>query len=311
MELHEHQAERVESDSQELSSVLHVEAELLNRKVEALNGLIRQYLRGETPTALEIGSLRAGRAHDTLDDVEDWAGAEWRQFVAGIRELAERRQRIERTETSLAASENDLVARCATLDRERQAWELRVRDERQAFEDERKSFTQAEAHAREIRLDERCELDTRREALETLRTDMLAGQQDLLQERLAIEELLTEYAGRIPATRYTDARLRGEQKLAEAFRLQIERLAEERRALELILERLPEEHERLVERRRELERWWTERREDLADLIGRVTAREAELDEAAASLQGREDSWARERRIYETELRLLLTELGR
>ena len=164
---------------------------------------------------------------------------------------------------------------------------------------------------REQRLGSERELETRRAAIEELHGGLILAQQELLQERLALEELVAEFGGRINSTRFTEAQLRGRQKLAELYRHQTEQLLAERLKLEELAERLPIEQRRLQAQRVELEQWMADRQDDLGGLTARLSAREQELEQIAAQLEDESRRWSRERLDYERDLRCLLTELGR
>jgi hypothetical protein len=251
LELHEHETEHAEAALTERTQGLVVEAELLARRADSLRQLLREYLAGETPTAMTIERSRtaAQEAHDGFGE------AEWPAFVAAICELAERRTRLETSETSLANSEAELLKQREMLAREQAQWERRKTAEQRDVEEERR-LARGEADAlREQRLGSERELETRRAAIEELHGGLILAQQELLQERLALEELVAEFGGRIHSTRFTEAQLRGRQKLAELYRHQTEQLLSERLKLEELAERLPVEQRRLQTQRVEMEQW--------------------------------------------------------
>jgi len=307
LELHEHEAEHAESALAERTQGLVVEAELLARRADSLRQLLREYLAGETPTAVTVERSRTHEAETGFPAHEP----EWPAFVAAIRELAERRERLDRSEASLAKSEEEILRQREQLGREQANWERRKAAEQREL-DEARRLTHAEADAiREQRLTTEKELETRRVAIEELHGGLIFAQQELLQERLALEELVAEFGGRINSTRFTEAQLRGRQKLAELYRHQTEQLLEERMKLEELAERLPLEQRRLQAQRVELEQWMADRQNDLSGLTARLAAREQELEQIAVQLEEESRRWSRERLDYERDLRCLLTELGR
>ncbi len=228
-------------------------------------------------------------------------------------ELAERRERLDRSEASLAKSEEEILRQREQLGREQANWERRKAAEQREL-DEARRLTHAEADAiASSALTTEKELETRRVAIEELHGGLILAQQELLQEeRLALEELVAEFGGRIiNSTRFTEAQLRGRQKLAELYRHQTEQLLEERMKLEELAERLPLEQRRLQAQRVELEQWMADRQDDLSSLTARLAVREQELEQIAAQLEEESRRWSRERLDYERDLRCLLTELGR
>ena len=310
LELHEHETEHAETALAERTQGLVVEAELLARRADTLRQLLREYLAGETPTTVLIERSRVAAASEAQTGFPDHE-PEWPAFVAAIRELAERRERLDRGEASLAKSEEEIARQREQLGREQANWERRKTAEQRDL-DEARRLTHAEADAiREQRLSSERELETRRAAIEELHGGLILAQQELLQERLALEELVAEFGGRINSTRFTEAQLRGRQKLAELYRHQTEQLLEERMKLEELAERLPLENRRLQAQRVELEQWMNDRQDDLSGLTARLSAREQELEQIAAQLEEESRRWSRERLDYERDLRCLLTELGR
>lgn len=310
LELHEHETEHAETALQERTQGLCVEAEMLARRADSLRQLLREYLAGETPTTVTI---ERSRTHSTYETVEGFPAhePEWPAFVAAIRELAERRERLDRGEASLAKSEEEILRQREQLGREQANWERRKQAEQREL-DEGRRLSRGEADAiREQRLTSEKEIETRRAAIEELHGGLILAQQELLQERLALEELVAEFGGRINSTRFTEAQLRGRQKLAELYRHQTEQLLDERMKLEELAERLPLEQRRLQAQRVELEQWMADRQDDLSGLTARLSAREQELEEIAAQLEDESRRWSRERLDYERDLRCLLTELGR
>ncbi len=307
LELHEHETENAEAALSERTQGLVVEAELLARRADSLRQLLREYLSGETPTAVTIERSRTLTASDNFPESE----AEWPAFVAAICELAERRARLERGEASLTKSEAEILKQREQLGHEQARWERRKQAEQRDVEEERR-LARAEADAiREQRLTSERELETRRAAIEELHGGLILAQQELLQERLALEELVAEFGGRINSSRFTEAQLRGRQKLADLYRHQTEQLLTERLKLEELAERMPLEQRRLQTQRVELEQWMSDRQDDLGGLTARLSAREQELEQIAAQLEDESRRWGRERLDYERDLRCLLTELGR
>lgn len=310
LELHEHETEHAEKSLVERTQGLCVEAELLARRADTLRQLLREYLAGETPTAVTIERSRTHSSADYVDGFPD-SESEWPAFVAAIRELAERRARLDRGEASLAKSEAEIHSQREQLGREQARWERRKQAELRDLDEER-LLARAESDAiRETRLTSEREIETRRAAIEELHGGLILAQQELLQERLALEELVVEFGGRINATRFTEAQLRGRQKLAELYRHQTEQLLAERLKLEELAERFPLEQRKLQAQRVELEQWMAERQDDLGSLTARLTTREQELKQISTQLESEARHWSRERLDYERELRCLLTELGR
>ncbi len=310
LELHEHETEHAESALAERTQGLCVEAELLARRADTLRQMLREYLSGETPTTVSIERAWANSSYEAETGFPTHE-PEWPAFVAAIRELAERRERLDRGEASLAKSEEEITRHREQLGREQANWERRkVAEQRELDEGRRLSRGEADA-IREQRLTSEREIETRRAAIEELHGGLILAQQELLQERLALEELVAEFGGRINSTRFTEAQLRGRQKLAELYRHQTEQLLDERMKLEELAERLPLEQRRLQAQRVELEQWMNDRQDDLSGLTARLSAREQELEQIAAQLEDESRRWSRERLDYERDLRCLLTELGR
>ncbi|MDX1962947.1 MAG: hypothetical protein SFX18_07330 [Pirellulales bacterium] len=342
LERHETHKRAQSTALHEQTACLTVEAELLERRLAALRMVVRQFLDGQVPQPISIGSLRgACAARPSTGDpahplraaeqknTQPTAGAvgefdiaecevapadrleqELEHFIREVRELAGRRERLLASEHWLDCARREWELRHDKLLAQERDWASQMRlaerdfAERQAREQARGIEQLAAVNVAQQ------QLETRRAAVEQLRAELTLAQRDLLQDRLALEEIATELSGRLPAAQLAEGLLRARGRLAEFYRLQTDQLAEERRKLESILTALPSEQHKLSQRQQTLEQWVREREQDFAGLAARLSMQEQELARERQRLQAQEDSLADERLGYQREIRRLLSELG-
>jgi hypothetical protein len=233
-------------------------------------------------------------------------------------ELDDREQALDRRETDLVTQE--LKVRQAWVDVERLQAELREQRELLATQERRDRLELAEqrrrweeeAAERRQSLERQSEqLDFRRAAVKQEQAELAENQRDLLETRLAVEELWTQLSGLIPPAVLTEnlTRLRG--RINEQYRMQQNELAAQKAELETLRAELGAENEKLRIQTGELRRWADARHDEIERQAAFLTAREQELEQQDEDLHRQSQQWRQERGRFELEIRRLENELRR
>ena len=128
---------------------------------------------------------------------------------------------------------------------------------------------------------------------------------ETLEIRLATEELWAQLSGAAPPAALTQSLGRIRAKLAEQYRQAQAETAEQKKELEAIRGELVAEHEKLVEQKRQFERWAAGCQEDCQQQASRLVAREQQLRDREIELRQQSQRWQAERLRYQIELRRL------
>ncbi len=136
--------------------------------------------------------------------------------------------------------------------------------------------------------------DRCRASLEQLRGDLERIHRETLEIRLATEELWVELAGAAPPAALVQSLGRIRAKLADQYRQAGIELAEQQKELETIRGQLGEQHEKLVEHKRQVEQWAADRREECDRQASRLVACEQELRREKAWLRKQWRQWQAE-----------------
>jgi len=233
-------------------------------------------------------------------------------------ELDDREATLDRRETDLVTQE--LKVRQAWVDVERLQAELRTerehlvvqeRRDRQEVAEQRRRIEEEAAEKRQSLERQSEQLDFRRAAVKQEQAELAESQREILETRLAVEELWTQLSGVVPPAVLTEnlARLRG--RLAEQYRLQNNELATQKAELETLRAELAAENEKLRIQTGELRRWADLRHDEIERQAAFLTAREQELEQQDKDLNRQSQAWRQERGRYEQEIRRLENELRR
>ncbi len=99
-------------------------------------------------------------------------------------------------------------------------------------------------------------------------------------------------------------------RLTECYRLEQSEIAEGRSQMETLATQVSQQHEQVMGRKRELERWLRECEADVEAAAARLADRERLLDQQRDTLEKQRFDWEHERQEYQHEIRRLLAELG-
>lgn len=232
--------------------------------------------------------------------------------------LDEREADVERREQAVA--EQELRLREALSEWERLTGELveqRDRNEMQARHDrlqtaEHRRASEEELAEKRAELERQAEqIDFRRAALRREQETLTETQREVLEQRLAAEELWTRLSGHVAPAALAEHQARLRSKLTEQYRLSQRELSSEREELETLRTELAADADRLRKQTQELRRWADARNEEIERQAAFLTSREAELDRQDSHLQQQLQTWRQERFRMEQELRRLKSERRR
>jgi septal ring factor EnvC (AmiA/AmiB activator) len=147
--------------------------------------------------------------------------------------------------------------------------------------------------------------------MEQMRADISRSQQEVLEIRLATEELWSRLCGSMAPAALTQSLARIRVELAQQHRLVRSELAEQKQEIQATSAQLAEQHQKLARRRDELQAWLDERQAELEKQAGALAAQEQRLAEERAELKRKRETWDSERFRLGQELRRLLRERGK
>lgn len=216
---------------------------------------------------------------------------------------------LDNAEALLTEQHQQHSAELEAFEKRRREYESEILRERRTLEQQREEIKR-EGDARSAELDLReAELDQRQQACELLSTELRKTQREALEMRLATEETWQQLQGVLAPATLTRSIAIVRSRIADHFQLAADEVAAQRAKLEALRVELNEQHDRLSERSRELQRWSQVREQDLESQAARLVAREQELDEQAREAENLKRSWETERRSHLEEKQCLLAEL--
>lgn len=294
-----------------------VQRQQLERRREACLAPARLALLGverrRQAVECEVAELRAQAeryARQCHQPTPDQRGREAAldQRAAG---LAARQDELETAEATLEQSRSELAEWKARLLRREEQVAAQARVDRRRLADMQRRL-ESEIDARRDALAQQAEqLDHRRAALAQSREEVSRRHREALELRLAAEELQAQLAGvAAPAALARSlAHLRG--RLADEHRRTAADLAERQAELETLRQELVCEHEKLRVRQQDLAHWVSQRQAELEQQAAILVGREQELDAQQAHYQGLEQGWREERFQQQQEIRRLQGALRR
>ena len=224
--------------------------------------------------------------------------------------LESRRRQLEEAERRLAKSQAETQELCEQLAADHADFaEQSAAVRQQAAAECRQAMADIEDKRQSVQ--RRAEqVDQRWAALQRLRAELGRIHRETLEIRLATEELWAQLSGAAPPASLTQSLGRIRAKLAQQYAQANIEAAEQKKALEAIRGQLFTEHEKLVEQKRQFERWAAACREDCQQQASRLVAREQQLHDERIELRQQWQRWQAERLRYQLELRRLQSQVG-
>jgi len=223
------------------------------------------------------------------------------QFAARSRYLDEAEQLLSEEQSALAEERRQLQS-------ERQKTQEDMVAERRRIEAERADAKQLAAHNQQQADARQTQLDQRQASLEQLQSELEVGQREVLEMRLATEETWAQLAGALAPATLTRSIAQVRSRLADQYQHTLQQLADRRQELENVSSELAAEHGRLDEQRSRLQLWAGRREADIEQRAARLVGREHELDRQQRHYEQLETRWALERDEYREQIRNLLSE---
>jgi hypothetical protein len=155
------------------------------------------------------------------------------------------------------------------------------------------------------------ELVARQASMERMRADIARAQQEVLEIRLATEELWSRLCGTMAPAALTQSLAQIRLQLSERYRLARAELAEQKSELHALSARLAEQHQKLSRRREELHAWAHDQQVELERQAAQLATREQQFAEQEARYKRAREEWDSERFRLRQEIRRLLREHGR
>ncbi len=227
-----------------------------------------------------------------------------------LRAVEARSENLERAEQLLASEQAQLARQNQLLAQERISFaETVAADRRKLADDQQRAAAERDRTQRALKR-QSDELAARQAALERMRSDVARSQQEVLEVRLATEELWARLCGSMAPAALTQSMAQIRLKLAEEFRLTRTEMAEQKAEVQSLAIRLGEQQERLASQREALQDWASARQRDLEKQAGLLVARQQQVDRERATLDEKSEQWERERFTLQQEIRRLLRRTG-
>ncbi|HEY2894892.1 MAG TPA: hypothetical protein VGJ16_11785 [Pirellulales bacterium] len=219
--------------------------------------------------------------------------------------------RLEQAEKTLAASYEDLERGRKLLADERAAFERNRLVDRERTAQEAAQAGALHAKARHELDRQTDELTARQEALERMRNEVGRSQQEMLEMRLATEELWARLCGTMAPAALTQSLAQLRLRLADEQRLAREELSRQKAEVHSLGGEIAERHARLVSERDDLQNWFNRRQEEIEKQAAAIVRAQRQVDEQEAKLKQANAEWIRERFELHAEIRHLVVELNR
>ncbi len=228
-----------------------------------------------------------------------------------LRALEKRRENLERAEKLLSSEQSELERQRRQLAEERITFGEQSQALRQRLASEQqRAIAENDKTWRELKR-QSDELAARQAVLERLRADLARAQQEALEIRLATEELWARLCGTMAPAALTRSLAQIRLKLAEEQRLSRVELAEQKTEVLALSARLAEQHQKLAQRREDLQEWAKERQKELEKQAGLLVNGQRQIEEERDGFQEKTQEWQNERFRLQQEIRRLLRQLNR
>jgi hypothetical protein len=287
-------AEQLRNQAEQLAAYLRSRQRDLDQRESRLNARMAQVDASARNTRMTLNQQQAELAERESALAETWES---------------RRRQLEQSETLLAETraETEHLREQLLLDRQKVQQEAKARAEQAAAEHRRVAM---ELEKKRDALGRRSEeVDRSRLAMLKLRSELGKMHRETLEIRMATEELWIQLSGTAPPIALSRSLERIRAQLAEQYRTAATELAEQKRELHAIREELSRQHDRLIERKRDLEGWARRREEEIQHQTSRLDAREEELEHRQTALDDLARQWQSEQLDYRTEIRQLRARL--
>jgi hypothetical protein len=236
--------------------------------------------------------------------------AQQEQLHRAAEALEVRQQQLDEAERRLTRSQTETQQLCEQMAADHAAFAEQSAILREQIAAER-SQAMAEVEEKRQSVQQRAQqVDQRWAALEQLRSELGRIHRETLEIRLATEELWAQLSGAAPPAALTQSLGRIRAKLAQQYSQASADAAEQKQALESIRVQLSAERDKLVEQKRQFERWAAACREDCQQQVARLVAREQQLRDEKIELRQQWHRWQAERLRYQLELRRLQSHSG-
>ena len=263
---------------------------------------------------------RAEELERREQEIESLA-ARWAERVAGAEQVEDVQHLLRSIETrsrNLELAEKMLADEQTALERERQAlaedrstFTEQVQADRQRMaEDEQRAVSDRDTMRSELRRQAE-ELSARQAALERTRGDIGRMQQEVLDIRLATEELWAHLCGKMPPATVTQAIAQTRMKIAEEHRVTRNEVSQQKAEMQALGARIAEQHARLVREREDFQGWAIERQRDLEKQAAILVIQQQRAEHQFAEFQAERTRWQSERFRMQQEIRRLLRERER
>jgi len=219
-------------------------------------------------------------------------------------ELRARTAEVERQEQLARQSVIDAERASEAVAFEREQAAAQARCDRSELAELRRRVEAELAEKRQVIERQSEQLDYRRAAVRREQEDLAAAQREVLEHRLALEELRTQLSGMVPPAALQEQIARLRSRLNEHYRMSHDELAARQAELAALRADLATESDRLGRQSRELRDWAEARNEEIERQAAFLTRREAELERQSSELERRGRVWRQERLQLEQELRL-------
>ncbi|MBC7854580.1 MAG: hypothetical protein IAF94_14200 [Pirellulaceae bacterium] len=218
-------------------------------------------------------------------------------------ELHARAEALSQGESLLAEQTRELEKDRETLTTQRTDWQRQKAADGEAITYLRHR-TQAELEQRRTRLATReTKVDQQQAALEQLRGEITAAHRHSIEMRLIAEQLWAQVQGRMPPVEITQSIAQLRLKLGEQYRLEQHGLAEQKRELLALAEKVAEQSVAHRNQRHELQTWFAAREAEIENHAQSLVIHEQNLLEQSDQFRQTESRWSSERRQLEQELR--------
>jgi hypothetical protein len=225
--------------------------------------------------------------------------------------LQQRQRELEEAENRLAQAQADTQKFHEQLTAERRELREEIHRERQqSIAEQRKALSELEMK-RETLQRRGKHVDQCRAALVQLRAELQQMHRETLEIRLTTEELWIKLSGAAPPAALTHSLGRIRNRLADQYRLANAELLEQKKELESIRDQLVEQYEKLVEQRRQFERWMECRQGESQQQASMLIAREQALLQQQTRFEEQSERWQVERMQFDQEIRRLQLKLAR
>lgn len=263
----------------------------------------------ERRAELAGGCAETGARAALLDEREEELARRERTVFERERALNERHQELTRREKEFEERlERLAVAETARERNESAAAEcltnaqLRA-DELERLADERRR-AMADLDRQRQAVARRAEhVDKSKASLLQLREELGRMHRETLEIRLATEELWVQLSGAAPPAALTRSLGQIRTRLAEQYAQANAELAEQKKELEVVRGRLEGQLDKLLDRKRQFDKWVADRQRECDGQASRLIAREERLAREEEHLREEAERWRAERLKFQRELK--------